>query len=138
MIDSFRGKYDFLSNMYPAPIIVNGLRFSCAEALFQMMKTKNPEERIHFVDISGRDAKRLGRCVKLRPDWEDIKVRVMQWVIHQKFREPTLRQKLLETDNEPLVEGNTWGDCFWGVCNGRGSNMLGKILMAEREAIKKE
>ena len=137
-IDSFRGQYDFLSNMYPSPIIVNGLRFTCAEAVFQMMKTKSPEERVHFVNISGKDAKRLGRCVKLRPDWEEIKVKVMQWVIHQKFKEPALRQKLLDTGDALLIEGNSWGDTFWGFCNGCGHNMLGKILMAERDAIRKE
>ena len=138
MIKSFRNEYAFLSNMYPAPIVVNGLRFTCAEAVFQMMKTKNPEERVRFVNISGKDAKRLGRCVKLRPDWEEIKIKVMRWVIHLKFKEPTLRQKLLDTGDALLIEGNDWEDTFWGVCNGVGKNWLGKILMEERSAIRAE
>ena len=138
VISSFRGEYEFLSNMYHSPIIVNGLKLTCAEALFQMMKTKRPEERIHFINISGPDAKRLGRCVKLRPDWEEIKIDVMRWVIHQKFKEPTLRQKLLDTGDATLIEGNTWGDQFWGCYYGDGQNWLGKILMDERTKLKEE
>ena len=136
-ISSFRGEYDFLSNMYPSPIIVKGIRLTCAESLFQMMKTKDPDERARFANISGIEARRLGRSIKLRPDWLEIRVDVMKWVIHQKFRNPVLRQKLLDTGDNLLIEGNAWGDTFWGYC-WKGQNMLGKILMAEREQIRKE
>ena len=49
---------------------------------------------------------------------------------------PELGNKLLETGNQELVEGNTWGDIFWGVCNGKGQNWLGKILMMVRDEIR--
>ena len=136
MIDRFRGKYFFLSNMFNMNIMMGGKEYTCTEAVFQSIKTKDPDERAKFAGISGKEAKRLGRSVRLRPDWDKIKVEVMKWVIHQKFQDPELRQLLIDTGDEELVEGNTWGDTFWGVCNGYGKNMLGKILMEERESIR--
>ena len=35
------------------------------------------------------------------------------------------------------IEGNTWNDTFWGVCNGQGQNWLGKILMLVRSELNK-
>ena len=136
MIDRFRGKYFFLSNMFNMNITMSGKEYTCTEAVFQSFKTKDQDERAKFAGLSGKEAKRLGRSVSLRPDWDKIKVEVMKWVIHQKFQNPELRQLLLDTGDEELVEGNTWGDTFWGVCNGYGKNMLGKILMEERESIR--
>jgi hypothetical protein len=136
MIDRFRGKYFFLSNMFNMNITMGGKEYTCTEAVFQSFKTKDMDERAKFAGLSGKEAKRLGRSVSLRPDWDKIKVEVMKWVIHQKFQNPELRQLLIDTGDEELVEGNTWGDTFWGVCNGYGKNMLGKILMEERESIR--
>lgn len=77
--------------------------------------------------------KRLGRRVKLRPDWESIKDQVMYEVCKAKFSQNTdLRDKLVATGDAELVEGNTWGDKIWGICNGQGENRLGKILMKVR------
>ena len=53
-----------------------------------------------------------------------------------KFNIPELKQKLLETGNTELVEGNTWGDTFWGVYNVEGENILGRLLMKVREELK--
>ena len=49
-----------------------------------------------------------------------------------------LKQRLLATGDKRLVEGNTWGDTFWGVDlrSGRGENQLGRILMRVREELK--
>lgn len=138
MINSFRGEFAFLSNMYVSPMRIGGIAYTCAEAAFQAVKLEDKSQRTRFEGLAGREAKALGRRIQLRDDWESIKVDVMKWIVHQKFKEPTLRQKLLSTGEEQLVEGNTWNDTFWGVCNGKGQNMLGKILMAEREALKNE
>jgi predicted NAD-dependent protein-ADP-ribosyltransferase YbiA (DUF1768 family) len=56
----------------------------------------------------------------------------MEDLSRQKFSHPELRQKLLDTGSCTLVEGNTWGDTFWGVCDGVGENHLGKLLMTIR------
>jgi predicted NAD-dependent protein-ADP-ribosyltransferase YbiA (DUF1768 family) len=56
--------------------------------------------------------------------------------VKDKFsRNPELRVKLLNTGDLQLVEGNYWGDTFWGVCNGKGENHLGKILMRVRKEL---
>ena len=78
--------------------------------------------------------KRSGTRVQLREDWEDIKLNIMEEVNYLKFAQhKDLRVKLLATGQEELVEGNTWGDKFWGVCDNEGQNWLGKILMKVRE-----
>jgi hypothetical protein len=84
------------------------------------------------------ESKKLGRRCPVREDWEEIKLSVMEELVRSKFSNPKLSQKLLETNDKLLVEGNTWGDTFWGVCNGRGENHLGKILMKVRSELKEK
>ena len=74
--------------------------------------------------------------MKIRKDWDDVKLDVMLWGIREKFKNEDLRQLLMETGEEELVEGNWWGDKFWGVSNGEGENHLGKILMRVREEVR--
>lgn len=130
-IDSFSGKYYFLSNFYSATIYYNGLSFLNNEAAFQSAKC--PERANEFCDLNPSDAKRLGRHVKLRPDWNRIKDQVMYEVCKAKFTQNAyLGRKLLETGDAILIEGNTWGDRVWGMCDGIGENRLGMILMRIR------
>jgi predicted NAD-dependent protein-ADP-ribosyltransferase YbiA (DUF1768 family) len=56
----------------------------------------------------------------------------MRQVLVRKFSHPELRAALLSTGDALLVEGNHWGDIFWGVCRGEGENWLGRLLMALR------
>lgn len=80
-------------------------------------------------------AKRQGRQVALREDWEEVKVGLMEEVVRAKFfQNPDLGKRLLATGDTPLVEGNTWGDTCWGVDTrtGQGENHLGLILMKIR------
>jgi len=132
-IDSFKDEYEFLSNFYECSIPYLGLTFRNAEAAFQAAKTINAEERKEFVSLSASQAKRKGRRVELRSDWEQMKITVMREVLGIKFLDPELSSKLLATGNEELIEGNTWNDRFWGVCRGSGRNVLGKLLMEIRE-----
>ena len=89
--------------------------------------------------LNPSEAKRLGRRVRLRSGWEQVKYDVMLDVVRAKFNQhPDLAQKLLATGDEELVEGNDWSDTYWGVCNGRGKNMLGKILMRVRAELRGE
>lgn len=133
MINSFEGKYAFLSNFYEHPISDGSLTFPTNEHYFQAMKTLDLTERaaIAQADTPGR-AKRMGRSVKLRSDWEEVKLSIMEIALRQKFADPELAAKLKATGNEELVEGNWWNDTYWGVCNGVGENHLGKLLMKIR------
>ncbi len=138
MISSFRDEYFFLSNFYPVEIKLDGIVYPNAESAFQAQKTLNVEERRKFSMLKNPvQAKRLGRKVKLRDDWEEVKLDIMTEVVSQKFlQHPHLIEMLLQTGDEELVEGNKWGDRFWGVCKGKGENHLGKILMKIRDAYK--
>lgn len=138
MILSFRDEYFFLSNFYPVEIKLDGIVYPNAETAFQAQKTLDVEERRKFSMLKNPvQAKRLGRKVKLRDDWEEVKLDIMTEVVSQKFlQHPHLIEMLLQTGDEELVEGNKWGDRFWGVCKGKGKNHLGKILMKIRDAYK--
>lgn len=137
MINSFEGEYAFLSNFYEHPISNGVITFPTNEHYFQAMKTLEDDERLAIAKAATPgQAKRMGRKVKLRADWESIKLDVMETAVRIKFTDPELAAKLIATGDEELVEGNWWNDTFWGVCNGVGENHLGKILMKVRADIK--
>ena len=132
----FRNEYWFLSNMYPCKIHVFGLTFENAEAAFQSQKDIS---RAHeFQTLTGSAAKRLGRHVNMRHDWNAIRNDIMYEVIKAKFTNTDLTPFLLDTGDTYIAEDNTWGDTYWGICNGKGANTLGKILMRVREEIKRQ
>lgn len=138
IIDKFDGEYAFLSNFYESPIKGDdGITYPTVEHYFQAMKTLNKGQRqeIAAQDTPGK-AKRLGRAVNLRPDWEKVKSDVMRQGVTAKFQIPELREQLLATGDAILIEGNWWGDTCWGMCNGVGENRLGKILMEVRTSLK--
>lgn len=142
-INKFRGDYHFLSNFAPFRITVHGVTYESVEAAFQGAKCLDPKDRKQFEGLSARNAQRLGRKVKLRPGWNDIRNIVMLWLLQQKFKDPTYREKLLATGGANLVEGNQWHDNYWGrcscqKCNFKGKNRLGAMLMQVRSEIRKE
>ena len=99
----------------------------------------NREEKLKIAKATKpAKAKKIGRQVNLRKDWEDIKLQVMEKALRLKFQNPDLRKKLITTGDEELVEGNPWGDRYWGVCNGSGKNKLGKLLMKIRKELQDE
>jgi len=138
IIRQFTGPYQFLSNFYKCTIDYEGLRYSSVEHAYQAAKTLDFDERIRIrnAETPGH-AKRLGRTVKLRQNWDDIKVDVMRTLLRLKFSHPELRQKLLDTGCAYLQEGNYWHDTFWGVDlrTGQGQNMLGRLLMELRSEL---
>lgn len=136
MIDSFTGQYRFLSNFYPCKIEFEGLEFGSVEAAYQAAKSDNEIYRKNISKMKAGDAKKYGRTVTLKPFWDVIKVDVMRRLIFEKFsKNKELEKKLLNTGSAELIEGNTWGDTFWGVCNGKGENNLGRLLMQVRDSI---
>lgn len=135
-IESFSGPYRFLSNFYPSEIEYEGLVYPTVEHAFQAAKTVEHGARMYIARCqTPGDAKRAGRGLKLREGWDDIRIAVMLELLLQKFRPGSaLAAQLAETGDAKLVEGNTWHDRFWGVCDGEGLNMLGILLMGVREA----
>ena len=142
MIDSFKEEYAFLSNFYDCPVTYDGLTYRNSEAAFQAQKTEDEEVRKQFTTLPPNKAKYLGRNVKLREDWELIKDVIMYGVCKAKFSNEELKEKLLATGNEELIEGTTWHDNYWGNCTCEkckhieGKNRLGKTLMAIREELR--
>ncbi len=136
VINRFDGYYDFLSNFYPACISIDGEYYLSSEAAYQAFKCKNPTDREPFYEITADEAKRLGRKIEVRSDWDEVKLSVMEKIVRAKFTQnPYLARYLLETGEKEIVEGNHWNDVFWGVDlkTGEGENHLGKILMALRD-----
>ncbi len=133
MIKEFKNEYEFLSNFYPFSFIILGIPVkTTVEHMYQAYKVDDPI-RSHIIMSAATPgkAKRLGQQVKLRPNWEQLKVHViMKSLLQLKFSDPTLRAMLLSTGDEELQEGNTWGDTFWGVDleTGEGENHLGNFL----------
>lgn len=138
-IDEFRGKYYFLSNFYNSPVTYEGITYQNNEAAFQAMKVTTDEIRKQFADLPPNLAKRKGRNVQLRNDWEEVKEQYMYEIVLAKFKQnKDLKKRLLATGTSELIEGNTWGDVIWGMCKGQGENKLGKILMRIRNELKSE
>lgn len=131
VIEAFKGKYFFLSNFYNIPVTYNGITYRNNEAAFQAQKQLTKAK--DFAHLSASEAKRLGRRVHLREDWEEVKCEIMYDICTAKFTQnKKIAQLLQETGDAILIEGNTWGDRYWGMVNGVGRNMLGHILMRVR------
>lgn len=143
MVKEFREEYFFLSNFYEVPVTYLGNTYRNSEAAFQSMKLYSPNERSQFTDLNPSEAKRLGRSVKLRSDWNNVREKHMRGIIKAKFEQNAdLRDNLLSTGDEELIECNDWHDNVWGDCTCpqcktcEGQNKLGKILMEIREELR--
>ena len=132
----FKNEYRFLSNFWKCHIIFEGGEYTSTEAAYQSAKTLNKEERKKFILLSPADAKRMGKNIKLRDDWEEVKVSIMQELVRQKFETNSdLMDRLLATKPQILIEGNLHHDTYWGWCFHchKGENKLGEILMDIRD-----
>ena len=137
-IDHFRGEYAFLSNFWEVPVTYKGLTYGSNEAAFQAQKCMTEEEKQPFTEMRPAKSKKAGRQVQLCPDWEDVKVGIMEEIVRAKFTQnEDLKELLLATGELVLEEGNTWGDTFWGVDakTREGRNHLGRILMRVRKEL---
>lgn len=137
MITSFSGTHRFLSNFFPSPIKWRGKYWATVEHAYQAAKAEDVKEAedIRRAKTPGK-AKRLGRQIKIRSDWDKIKLQIMEELVEAKFTSnPKLADLLIKTGDQKLIEGNNWNDTFWGVCRGKGRNELGRILMRIREKL---
>lgn len=133
-ITEFKNEYSFLSNFYGSPASFDGILYPTSEHAYQAAKTLSQEERNAILAArTPAQAKKLGKKVTLRGDWNDVRINIMYEIITDKFnRNEILKKKLLETGDSELEEGNWWNDTFWGVCKNVGQNHLGKLLMKYR------
>lgn len=143
-VKQFNGEYRWLSNFWNKNVLIvhEGITFTSNENFYQAMKTKDVDKRIQISKMSEADAKAEGKWIEkshmFRDNWNDIKVKVMAYGLKQKFSNPILKQKLLDTEDMVIEEGNTWNDTFWGIDlkTGEGENNLGILLMKLRNELK--
>lgn len=139
MIDDFRGPYKWLSNFEPSPVTWGNLTYPTVEHAYQAAKTDSFVDRGRIQSASTpRKAREIGQTVEMSEDFEERKDHIMYMLLKQKFAIPELKEKLLATGDQMLIEGNSWGDVHWGVCNGLGLNTLGRLLMKIRKEIRYE
>ena len=136
-ITEFKGEYRWLSNFWPCLIIKGDYTYPSTENAYQASKFTETN-RVFFTTCSPAKSKERGSKLLALPDnWEAKKIEIMRVLIRQKFRVGTFNAELLiKTGDCLIVEGNSWGDTFWGVCDGKGENHLGRILMTQRENLK--
>lgn len=139
VIDRFDGEHAFLSNFYPAEVTYKGMKFPHSEGAYQCQKCADERDTAPFLTLTAGQAKRWGSAVALVSNWEEIKLQTMKEVLRAKFNQnPDLAKKLLDTEYLVLIEGNTWGDHYWGMCKGWGENQLGLLLMEVRSEIREQ
>lgn len=139
VIDRFVWPWDVLSNFHQSPLIYQGITYPTVEHAFQAAKTHERFLREQIAEAKTPSvAKQLGRQVKLRGDWEDVKDSVMEELLTIKFSEIEPAMLLNTSGDSLLVEGNNWHDQYWGDCRcGQhigvtGLNRLGELLMVVR------
>lgn len=141
-ITEFRGEYHFLSNFYRQEVVFQGITYQSSEHAYQTQKCISPDKRLRVMHSESPGlAKRAGKRLLeySKRDWNKLSIGIMTEIIRAKFSDPALRAKLLVTGYRELVEGNRWGDDFWGVVPGKGGrNQLGRILMQVREEIRQQ
>ena len=136
-IREFEWEYYFLNNFYITPVQYENLIYPSAEAAFQAAKCIDENNRRIFQTMSPEEAKKHGRKVQLRPDREEIKLKIMTEILKSKFRDETLKKRLIDTGSATLIEGNNVNDRYWGVDleTGEWENHVGKILMNLRKEL---
>lgn len=131
-ITAFKGDYRWLSNFWPTKLMFEGAWYPSVENAYQAAKFPSAQRK-HFQLCDAYEAKRTGQKATLPFEWNSRKVDVMLSLLEQKFAYGTeLAVALMATGELPIIEGNTWGDTYWGQCNGKGSNYLGLMLMGIR------
>lgn len=145
----FRGIYYFLSNFSPCKVEHQGITYPSVEHFYVAMKCNNDQmiDGVFYTIGDFREnvaklkeaafAKKLGKKIRLRKDWDEKKYQFMEYGLREKFKDPDLREKLVGTGNTEIIETNLWHDVEWGQCScdkckNKGKNLLGKLLMKLR------
>jgi len=143
----FKGDNNWLSNFYPCEFVDKfGNKWKSVEHYYQANKCADKKDFEMIMNAkTAKEAKRLGKKVKLNEDWNSIKLTIMFECVNMKFNQNLfLKKMLLSTNCVKLIEGNYWHDNYWGNCYCSkcyeidGKNYLGKILMMVRKNIGKQ
>lgn len=140
-ITQFRGQYFFLSNFFPSKIIYEEQTYPTLEHAFQAAKCVSENDKLKIRNCkSAKEAKMIGRRVKIINEWDNKRKEIMRELLEKKFQQNTqLNISLQATAPEKIVENNYWHDNFWGQCtcgkhrNEKGENILGGLLMEVRD-----
>lgn len=145
-INGFFGEFTWLSNFWECKIEFKDVSFLSVEAAYQASKCENFEEFLSFKTLTPIEARKRGKKIKLRADWDKVKYNIMFYLVFQKFsRNPALALNLRETLNKKLIGANNWGDTYWGIAykeydglwvTSGGFNRLGMVLHDVREILK--
>ncbi len=138
-IRKFRGEYDWLSNFYSVEIPYKGYIYPSVEHAFMSAKNESKEWKVFCSNknYTASETKLAGRLITLVPNWDKIKIQVMKDCISIKFNQEPLKTKLINTGDVKIIEGNTWGDSYWGFDENKqvGENYLGRIIMEFRDKL---
>lgn len=138
-VKGFFDEYRFLSNYHLCPVMYEEMMYTSSEGAYQAAKTDDLYTRSLFQDLSPLECKKKGKSFRMKKGWDKIKDKVMYEILKDKFtRNLDLREKLLLTGSKYLEETNYWNDNYWGVCEGRGKNRLGEMLMKIRKELANE
>lgn len=136
-IKGFSGDFRWLSNFWPVNVEMDWVIYPSVEHAYQAAKTTDHTIRKHLASLTAGQAKRAAPTGRLlRPDWELVRVQIMNDLLMQKFSQEPFMTRLLETGNCLIEETNAWKDTFWGVCDGEGKNILGKLIMTIRDDLR--
>lgn len=135
MINEFQGEYRWLSNFVECDIEYNGFIYPSVENAYQAAKMKNKEDALKFLNVTSGRAKQLSKTLPIRDDWGKLKIYYMREFLIQKFSQKPYKDLLMNTCGLDIIEGNRWGDKYWGVClkTNNGQNNLGKLIMGIRD-----
>lgn len=131
---------NWFSNMVLSPLVIDGFKYCSVENYYQSQKSLDKNDWLKFENITPSEAKKQGRLIPLRHDWEQIKYEVMKKGLRVKFNSEPWKQLLLDTDKDMIIEWNNWGDKIWGVTidDCIGNNLLGNALMEIRTELQNE
>lgn len=134
-----------LSNFYPVQVEYDGRVYLSSEAAYQSTKTLDKNLRDKFVGLSAHDAKKLGRSLQLREDWQLVMRDMMYDVLLCKYKQSDKCRLILLTTGDMFLKEDTtgwhdniWGSCSCEKCQDKGLNYLGLELMHVRQTLRDE
>lgn len=140
MIIQFIGNYSWLSNFEPVDIVLDGKIYPSVEHAYMSAKSNDYGWKEFCSDPSNSASivKRKSKFVHLVDNWGELRLKVMEECLIQKFSKEPFRSKLIDTGSTYIREGNYWNDRFWGYClkTNIGTNHLGKLIMKIRNNLK--
>lgn len=130
---------NWFSNMVLSPIIIDEIKYCSVENYYQSQKSLDKNDWLKFSNITPSEAKKQGKLLPIRPDWEQVKYEIMKRGLRVKFNSEPWKQLLLNTNEDIIIEWNNWKDKTWGVTidDCIGNNLLGQALMEIRNELKK-